>query len=140
VARLLHPPGDPRVAGFTSNTLRVNAVAERSPGFIWRLKDEDGTVEGSGGYRAVDADPNLAISLSVWANRDVLWFFVEKTGHGAFLRRRREWFSSWDRPNNVIWPWTEPGGPTVADGWARLNRLKREGPSTEAYDFSWTGS
>jgi hypothetical protein len=138
VARLLHLPGDPRVAEFTTNAVRVNQVAERSPGYVWRWADTDSTVEGSGGYQAADPDPYLAISLSVWENVDALRFFVGKTVHGAFLRRRQEWFSPWDGPNYVIWPWVEPGVPTVEEGWARLDRLKREGPSAAAFDFSWT--
>ncbi|MCU0903579.1 MAG: DUF3291 domain-containing protein [Tabrizicola sp.] len=137
VARLLHPPGDPRVAGFTSNTVRVNAVAERSPGFLWRWKDEASTVDGSGGYQAVDADPNLAISLSVWESVEAFRFFVQQTVHGAFLRRRTEWFSPWDGPNYVIWPCDRDAIPTVTEGWARLDRLKREGASAEAYEFGW---
>ena len=35
------------MAGFTNNVLRVNAVAERSPGFLWRWKDEAATIEGT---------------------------------------------------------------------------------------------
>lgn len=137
VARLLHPPGDPRVAEFALNTVRVNEVAERSPGFFWRWKDEATTIVGSGGDQAADTDPNLAISLSVWETRDALRFFVQKTLHGAFLRRRHEWFSPWDGPNYVIWPWKGSGTPSNREGWVRLDRLKREGPSAEAHDFSW---
>lgn len=139
VARLLHPPGDPRVAEFTTNTVRVNAVADRSPGFIWRWTDEASTVEGSGGYQAADSDPSLAISLSVWESVESLRFFVMKTVHGAYLRRRAEWFSPWDGPNYVIWPRAGDRFPTVAEGWARLERLKRDGPTPDAHDFSWAG-
>jgi heme-degrading monooxygenase HmoA len=136
VARLLHPPGDPRVAGFTNNVLRVNAVAERSPGFLWRWKDEAATIEGSGGFQAVDADPCLAISFSVWESADALHHFVQKTVHGSFLRRRQEWFGPWEGPNYVIWPWDREKVPTLAEGWARLDQLRLQGPSAEAYDFS----
>jgi heme-degrading monooxygenase HmoA len=135
VARLLHPPGDPRVAEFTTNTLRVNAVAERCPGFLWRWKDEASTVDGSGGYQAVEADPNLAISLSVWDSVEAFRFFVQQTVHGTFLRRREEWFAPWGGPNYVIWPCAPEAIPTAAEGWARLERLTNAGPSPEAYDF-----
>ncbi|MBL9051001.1 MAG: DUF3291 domain-containing protein [Tabrizicola sp.] len=140
VARLLHPPGDPRVAEFTTNTLRVNAVAERSPGFIWRWKDDEASVAGRGGYQAVDADPCLAISLSVWEDLESFRFFVRNTVHGAFLRRRSEWFGPWDGPNYVIWPWSRDRIPTVSEGWSRLGRLHQDGPSAEAYDFHWPGA
>ena len=33
-------PDDPRMADFYNNLARVNALAERMPGFVWRLKDE----------------------------------------------------------------------------------------------------
>ena len=137
VARLLHPPGDPRVAEFTLNTVRVNLVAERSPGFLWRWKDEARAVDGGGGYQAVDDDPNLAISLSVWDSVAAFRFFVQQTIHGAFLRRREEWFSRWDGPNHVIWPCDPDWVPSVAEGWARLDHLARDGASAEAYDLKW---
>jgi heme-degrading monooxygenase HmoA len=140
VARLLHPPGDARVAEFTNNVLRVNAVAERSPGFLWRWKDEAATIEGSGGFQAVDADPCLAISLSVWESADALRHFVQKTVHGSFLRRRQEWFAPWEGPNYVIWSWVRDQAPTVAEGWTRLERLSLQGPSAEAYDFASANS
>ena len=33
---------DPAMAGFFDNLDRINAAAERMPGFVWRLKDESG--------------------------------------------------------------------------------------------------
>lgn len=137
VARLRHDPMDPRVSEFTSNTIRVNSVAERSPGFVWRLSDEAATVSASGGYQAVAGDPRLAISLSVWRTMDDFRFFVRKTVHGAFLRRREEWFEPWDGPNYVIWPITEGVIPTMAEGWKRLDLLAKTGPSAEAHGIDW---
>ncbi len=96
-------------------------------------------MDGSGGYQAVEADPCLAISLSVWDSLDDLRHFVRNTVHGAFLRRRAEWFAPWDGPNYVVWPWQRDSIPTVAEGWARLDRLKRRGPDAEAFDFGWAG-
>jgi hypothetical protein len=42
IARLRHPEGDPRVADFFANLDRVNAAAERMPGFVWRLNADPG--------------------------------------------------------------------------------------------------
>lgn len=140
VARLRHAPDDPRVSEFTSNTVRVNAVAERSPGFIWRLSDEAATISGSGGYQAVDGDPRLAISLSVWRTLADFRFFVLKTVHGAFLRRREEWFEPWDGPNYVVWPVPEDSIPTKEEGWRRLEILARQGPSDQAHGLDWDGA
>ncbi len=137
VARLRHDPSDPGVHEFTSNTQRVNGVAERSPGYVWRLADEAATVGASGGYQAVADDPRLAISLWLWQSIDDLRHFVHKTVHAAFLRRRTEWFEPWQGPNYVIWPHAQGANPTLAEGWHRLDLLARNGPSAEAYDFSW---
>ena len=40
-AILRHDWEDPRVAGFVDNLELVNAVAARSPGFVWRLNIRD---------------------------------------------------------------------------------------------------
>lgn len=136
VARLRHEPGDPRVAEFVDNVPRVNGVAERSPGYVWRWSEPDLAVNGTA-YQAVDGDPRLAISLSVWERPEDLRFFVKNTVHGAFLRRREAWFEPWDGPNYVVW-WVAAGEiPAVAEGWARLERLARDGNGSEAFDFRY---
>jgi hypothetical protein len=136
VARLLATPGDPRVAGFIDAVTQVNRIAERSPGYVWRLSDEDATVAGAGAFQAVAVDPLLAISLSVWADAGALSNFVHRTLHGAFLRRRSEWFAPWEGPNYVIWPCDAADRPTIADGWDKLRLLADSGPTDAAYDFA----
>ena len=42
IGRVLGGPDDPRMADFYNNLARINALAERMPGFVWRLKDEEG--------------------------------------------------------------------------------------------------
>jgi hypothetical protein len=135
VARLRYPPGDPRVEGFISAMARVNAVAERSTGYIWRWADGSAQAVEGHPYQAADADPCLAISMSVWTGPGAFRDFLMKTVHGAFLRRREEWFLPWDGPNYVLWTAGAGVIPTLADGRARLGRLKREGPGTEAFDL-----
>ena len=83
------------------------------------------------------SDSRLAISLSVWQSVADLRHFVHKTVHGAFLRRRAEWFAPWDDPNYVIWPVPVGSTITLADGIGRLDQLARQGASPAAYAFSW---
>ncbi|MFM2365753.1 MAG: hypothetical protein RIR95_360, partial [Pseudomonadota bacterium] len=92
IARLRAMPGDALVAEFIDNVPKVNAVAERSPGFIWRLCDETGRVSTDANFEAVLGDPLLAVSLSVWETVDALRYFVKQTVHGTFVRRRESWF------------------------------------------------
>jgi Domain of unknown function (DUF3291) len=135
IARLSAPPGDPRVAEFVDNTGRVNAVAMRSPGYLWHLAEQADLVTRPG-YAGQGGDPCLAYSLSVWTHAAALADFVRQTIHGAFLRRKAEWFLPWDGPNHVVWPWTGPGWPTVAEGRARLAQLAADGPGPDLFDLA----
>lgn len=133
---LLHPLGDPRVAGFENNTDRVNAVADRSKGFIWRLQGaaEDLPENDTG---ALFGRPDVALAtLSTWESFEDLEHFVHKTIHGKFLDRRMEWFEHVDERSYVIWP-IEPGHiPNLTEGKSRLLELRTKGPSLSAYDFA----
>ena len=42
LARLIAPLDDPRIADFVAQLDTINALAEQSPGFVWRLQDESG--------------------------------------------------------------------------------------------------
>lgn len=134
---LLHPLDDPRTAGFTDNTDRVNAVADRSKGFVWRMKDEDLAMPEND-YGKLFGRPNVALAtLSVWQCYEDFEHFVHKTIHGQFLGRRAEWFEALDVPSHVIWPIRAGHIPTLVEGKERLMLLRRNGPSEDAYDFSY---
>ena len=126
VARLRHPWDDPRMAEFVAAFDAVNALAERSPGFVWRHR-------AAGGHATVDDDPLLLINLSVWRTYQSLHDFTYRTRHGHFTRRRREWFDPVAQPNTVLW-WIPPGPfPTPADALNRLRLLRRYGPQPQAF-------
>lgn len=138
-ARLKHPPGDPRVAEFVDNTLKVNQIAERSKGFVWRLADDSALV-ALDGYKGIDGDPNIAYSMSVWETLQDFEQFVYKTVHGIFFRKRGDWFEPWTGPNYVLWDYDGPGPIPTSDGWRRLKLLADHGPSNEAYDLAYAHS
>ncbi len=138
LARLLHPAGDPRVAEFVNGIDAVNAVAERSPGFIWRLTAPVSRADASGTFEAIDEDdPLIASSVSVWDDAESLRFFVGKTLHGVFLRKRTLWFEPMSGPVYVIWPVSRDARPTMAEAKAKLADLAALGPSAAVYDFKW---
>lgn len=139
VAKLRHEPGDTRVAGFIDNVAKVNAIAERSPGFVWRLTDDSAAVGNGVSFQALEKDLRIAISMSVWTSAAELFHFVNKTAHGGFLRRRSEWFEPWVGPNYVIWPHAGEASPSLEYGWSRLKKLADQGASREAYDFKFLG-
>jgi hypothetical protein len=131
IARLRHPEGDPRVADFFANLDKVNAAAERMPGFVWRLQDESGDATQ---LRAYD-DPLIIMNMSVWESVDSFETFVWKTVHAPVYRRRTEWFDRLDGPHFAMWWVGEGERPTAAEGRARLEHLAANGPSDHA--FGW---
>lgn len=131
IARLRYPEGDARVAEFFANLDRVNAAAERMPGFVWRLQDEVGNATQIQAYD----DPLVIVNLSLWESVDSFEAFVWKTVHNRFYRRRAEWFGRLDGPHFAMWWMPEGERPTAAEGRARLHHLAAHGPSD--YAFGW---
>jgi hypothetical protein len=132
VARLRHPEGDPRMKDFFANLDRVNAAAERMPGFVWRLKD------GSGNATLIQAydDPRMLTNISVWETPDAFETFVWRTVHLQFYRRRGEWFDdSLAGPHFAMWWVPEGHRPSPQEGRQRLEHLAAQGPSDHA--FGW---
>ena len=133
---LCHPIDDPRTAGFAQNTDAVNAVAERSAGFIWRLVDEEAALHDEG-ISLFDGNPNAICTLSLWSSAEDLESFVLRTIHGSFLKRRAEWFIEQDHKTYVIWPVAAGQRPTIREGLDRLADLEASGANEGAYDFNY---
>jgi len=124
-------PDDPRMADFMAALDEINALAEASPGFVWRLQDEAGNATA---IHAFD-DPRLLLNMSVWRSLDELAAFTYKTAHTAFLKRRREWFEPLTGPHLVLW-WIAAGHlPSIEEARDRLAHLERHGPSARAFTF-----
>jgi hypothetical protein len=131
VGRLHHPLDDPRTADFVDNLDRVNALAERSAGFVWRLQDDSGNATSISAFD----DPTILINMSVWASVEALEAFAYKTVHDRFVQRRHEWFAPFEGPLLALW-WVEAGHvPGTAEGRERLAHLARFGPTAWAFDF-----
>ena len=131
IGRLLHPLDDPRMADFADNLDRVNGIADRSEGFVWRLKGDSGNATG---IQAFD-DPRIIINISLWDSVEALERYVWQTVHKRFYGRRHEWFDKMDGPYFVMW-WVPSGHrPTVQEALERLQSLKDNGPNDFA--FGW---
>ena len=138
-AVLRHDWDHPGVAGFVDNLELVNAVAARSPGFVWRLSDEDMEQPQNNPNVVFAENPRNAVTVSIWETAEDLRNFVLRTLHGKFLKRRAEWFESIDRPSYVIWPIQAGQRPTMAQGKVKLDLLATGGPTEAAYDFEYMG-
>jgi hypothetical protein len=131
VARLKHPLTDPRIAEFVANLDAVNAIAESSPGFVWRLKDESGNATQISAYE----DPLIIVNMSVWDTPESLYEFAYRTVHRSFVQRRKEWFELFGAQYLALW-WIEDGRyPNVGDGQRRLAHLERFGPTAWSFNY-----
>jgi heme-degrading monooxygenase HmoA len=120
---LRHPPSAPQVAEYVAALERINQLANRAPGFVWRQRT------------AVSADERLVLNLSVWRSYQPLHDYTYRSAHGHFVRRRHEWFDRVPQPSTVLW-WIPAGThPTVEEGLARLRHLRRHGPTPKAFSL-----
>jgi hypothetical protein len=131
LATLAAPLDSPQLAGFVSELARINALAESSPGFVWRLQDDAGDATA---LRPLGE--NILVNMSVWQDVASIRRYVYESEHLEFLRRRREWFVQSGATRLVMW-WQQAGViPTVATGLERLALLAARGPTREAFTFA----
>jgi len=131
VGHTLYPMADTRMREFAENLDRINALAEASPGFVWRLKDESNNATNI----KLTNDPLFIVNMSVWASVEALFDFVYRSAHTPFITRRRDWFRKPEGPIQVLW-WIPAGAiPTPQEGLARLARLVAGGPTASAFSF-----
>lgn len=125
------PMDSPVMADFAANLARINALAERSHGFLWRLQTEAGDATS---IRAFE-DPNLLLNMSVWQDLESLRRYVYASAHVEIMRRRREWFEPMRDAYLVLWWISKNHRPTVAEARAKLDTLRAKGPTAEAFTF-----
>jgi hypothetical protein len=123
------PMDSPVMADFAANLDRINALAESSPGFVWRLQSPAGNATD---IRPFEND-NQLVNMSVWRDPDSLRRFVYRSAHADILGRRREWFEKISEAITVLWWVPRVHLPTVAEAIARLEQLRRKGPHPEAF-------
>jgi hypothetical protein len=129
IGRSRYPVDDPRMSGFVNRLAEINALAEASPGYVWRLQSDSGNATDI----RVSEDPSVIVNLTVWESADQLYDFSYHTAHLEVYRLRRGWFDQWPGPHLVLW-WIPAGSiPTVSEALARLERLAAEGPTPEAF-------
>jgi hypothetical protein len=131
VGRLQAPMDDPRIDDFRTNLEPINALAEASPGYVWRLQDETGDATSIKPF----GDELEIVNLTVWESVDSLADFTYRSGHVELLRRRREFFEAPSQPIMCLWWIPEGTIPTIEDAIARLEHLRAHGPTPAAFTF-----
>ena len=92
IGRLRYEVDDPRMAEFVDNLARVNALADRAEGFVWRLQDASGNATS---YRPYGDDPRMAINMSVWENVAALEVTSGRPCISAFMGAGTNGSRSW---------------------------------------------
>ena len=132
VARLVAPLDSPQLTGFVSRLDEVNALADRAPGFVWRL-----TGDGGNDATAVPIydDDKIIVNMSVWESIEALRAYVYSGAHLEVYKQRRDWFSYMKEAATAMW-WVPAGHvPDVAEARERLAYLRAHGPTPFAFPF-----
>jgi hypothetical protein len=131
VARALAPLDDPRLAGFVARLDDINALADRSPGFVWRLQGDSGNATDI----QASPDPQVIVNMSVWRDMESLFAYVYRSDHLQVMAQRRQWFEKPAGAFMALW-WLPIGTlPSIEDGLARVALLDRDGPTPQAFTF-----
>ena len=122
---------DPVMAGFVARLDEINALADRSPGFVWRLQ----TSNGNATYLRPYGDDRILFNMSVWESIEHLKRYVYTTAHVELLKNRQAWFEKFGGAYAALW-WVPQGHqPGVDEAKKRLAHLDAHGPTPFAFTF-----
>ena len=131
IGKFKYPTSDMRMADFMNNLDRINALADRAVGFVWRLKSD-------GSNNATDlrvSEDQYAVNMSVWTDAKSLENYVFKTAHAQIYRRKAEWFEMMGKLHMVFWNVVVGHVPSLTEAMDKLQDLQTNGPSESA--FGW---
>ena len=128
----------PVVAEFVNALDQVNEIAARADGFVLNIGGEELEAQIAAHDHPLTDNPRIAATLSVWRDAAALDHFVHKTLHGAFLRRKSEWFEDIGKPSYVVWPIPAGHKPDLGEALDKLAELAKYGPTSAAYDLAWS--
>lgn len=123
--------GDPLMADFIAELDPINAIADDSPGFVWRFDEDDGNEEAARSFGI----KSLLFNMSVWESVEALEAYAYKSDHVEVVRKRAKWFEKPSKSPFVLW-WIDDGYiPSIADAKVRLELLWANGPTADAFTF-----
>lgn len=132
IARARASMDHPLMRGFVEQLAPINALAEASPGFVWRLQTEEGDATS---IQAFD-DPQIIVNLSLWESLEALRDYVYAGPHLELLKQRKEWMEKVDGPSLALW-WLPAGQlPTLDEARRALQSLAEKGPTPDAFSFA----
>ena len=134
IGRMKGPLESAVMAGFAARLDEINALADQSPGFVWRLQ----AGEGNATYLRPYDDDRILFNLSVWQGIEHLREYVYRSVHVELLRNRHEWFTKFDAAHLALWWVPADHRPSVDEAKKRLAYLEQHGPTSFAFNFKVT--
>ena len=131
IGRLLGPLDGPLLAGFVARLDEINALADGSPGFVWRFQTAGGNATA---LRPYD-DDRILFNMSVWTTLDDLRQYVYRSAHAQLISQRKDWFEKFERPYLALWWVPARHIPNVEEAKMRLAHLEANGETAEAFTF-----
>jgi len=123
---------DPVMQDFVAQLDEVNAEAEQSPGFIWRLQTDEGNATD---IRVLNND-EVIINLSVWQSIESLKNFLYSGQHLKVLQNKAAWFEKMSSAHLVLWWVPEGHTPNIDEALMKLSFINEYGPTAEAFTFA----
>jgi Domain of unknown function (DUF3291) len=131
IGQIKGPLDGPTMAEFVSRLDEINGLADRSPGFVWRLQ----TSAGNATYFRPFDDDHILVNMSIWETVEALRHYVYHTAHAELLRQRQRWFEKFAGAYAALW-WVPQGHiPGIDEAKKRLSHLERHGPTQFAFTF-----
>lgn len=135
IAEAKYTTDDEHMVGFTGRIDMINALADRSTGFVWRLVDDDDT-DGALSLRMEGEGDYTLVNMSVWQDVQSLFHFIYKTAHAKVMQGKPDWFNDMSNAHMVLW-WIEDGHiPSMDEARQKLDDIRANGPNPRAFDFN----
>lgn len=132
IAKMKTGIDDPALSGFVGRFEEINALAEQSPGFVWRLMLNPFET----GYSAITGEFNVVVNMSVWETLDDLKNYVYDSEHLALLKAKNKWFRKMSDRHLALW-WIPAGHtPGIQEGVDKLQLIQQDGPTVAAFSFT----
>ncbi len=137
IARLIEPLDSERLADFVAALEPVNASADLAPGFVWRLKTDEGNATSLSAFEwDIEGSAGVLTNMSVWNSYESLKDFVFSPLHREVLHKRKNWFVNVAEATTALW-WIPAGTiPTLEDAETRIQYIRKYGPSPFAFDLA----
>ena len=131
IAKMKAPMDSPIMVDFVNNLDHINDIAEKSPGFVWRLKVDTNNATS---IKIFD-DEFLLVNMSVWDNMDHLFEYVYNSMHGEILKRKKEWFHKMGEMHMAIWYIKNHKYPLESEARERLKYIRKYGETPYSFTF-----